>query len=275
MELKNLSSALENWIDYKKKNLKEMQILKKEVIKDFIDSVWGVIFPGYKDEIEDKNTYFDLKINALKKNLSLLLHNIEQILKIELNCDKLVKDFVEALPKLDELLYMDLEAIYEGDPAANSISEIILCYPGLYAICIYRVAHELSRLEIPLLPRALSEEAHSRTGIDIHPSANIGHHFFIEHGTGIVIGETTEIGNYVKLYQGVTLGALSLQAGHKLKGSKRHPTILDHVTIYSEASIFGGDTIIGPNVTIGSSAFITKSVPEHSIVHGDSKKKKL
>lgn len=156
----------------------------------------------------------------------------------------------------------DIQAIDEGDPACEDPQEIILCYPGFYAIFIYRIAHELAKLEVPILPRVLSEHAHSKTGIDIHPKAQIGHYFCIDHGTGIVIGETTIIGNHVKLYQGVTLGALSLREGKRLKGSKRHPTILDGVTIYSEASIFGGDTIIGPNVTIKSNAFITSSVTE-------------
>ena len=270
-----MSQALEHWLSLKKENLNEMQMLKKEIVEDFIQDTWGILFPGYSDEIIDKNTYFELKLNALKKDLTLLVHSVEQMLKIKLDTDKLVKEFVEKLPEIDEILATDLEAIYDGDPASNSKTEIILCYPGFYAIFLYRISHELSKLDIPLLPRILSEEAHSRTGIDIHPSASIGHHFFIDHGTGIVIGETTSIGNYVKIYQGVTLGALSLKDGHKLKGAKRHPTILDHVTIYSEASIFGGDTIIGPNVTIGSNAFITSSVSENSEQNRNYKKKKI
>lgn len=270
-----MSQTLEEWFAYKKKNLVEMQMMKKEVLQGFIDAVWGVIFPGFSDEIVDSSTYFDLQMNHVKQNLSLLLHSIEQMKKIKLDVLSLVDNFVKTLPEIDHALSMDLESIYDGDPAADSKAEIILCYPGLYAIFIYRIAHELVKLNIPLLPRILSEQAHSKTGIDIHPAAKIGHHFFIDHGTGIVIGETSVIGNYVKIYQGVTLGALSLKDGQKLKGSKRHPTILDHVTIYSEASIFGGDTIIGPNVTIGSNAFITKSVPENSIITGIDKKKKL
>ncbi|MCM1131122.1 MAG: serine acetyltransferase [Roseburia sp.] len=261
-----MSQALEHWLSLKKENLNEMQMLKKDIVEDFIQTIWGILFPGYSDEILDTNTYFELKLNVLKKDLALLLHSVEQLLKIKLDVEELVSSFVEKLPEIDDILGMDLEAIFDGDPASNSKTEIILCYPGFYAIFMYRIANELSKLNIPLLPRILSEEAHSRTGIDIHPSARIGHHFFIDHGTGIVIGETTIIGNYVKLYQGVTLGALSLKDGHRLKGRKRHPTILDHVTIYSEASIFGGDTVIGPNVTIGSNAFITSSVPEHSVI---------
>lgn len=270
-----MSQTIEQWFAYKKKNLVEMQMMKKEVIQGFIDAVWGVIFPGFSDEIVDRTTYFELQMNHVKQNLTLLLHSIEQLKSIQLEVSNLVEEFIEHLPSIDEALQMDLDAIFEGDPAADSKTEIILCYPGLFAIFIYRVAHELFRLGVPWLPRILSENAHSKTGIDIHPGASIGHHFFIDHGTGIVIGETTVIGNYVKIYQGVTLGALSLKDGQKLKGSKRHPTILDHVTIYSEASIFGGDTIIGPNVTIGSNAFITKSVPEHSVITGIDKKKNI
>ena len=156
---------------------------------------------------------------------------------------------------------MDVEAFYDGDPAAFSTDEIIVSYPGLYAVMVYRAAHELHLLGVPLIPRMMTEYAHGRTGIDIHPGAVIGHHFFIDHGTGIVVGETTVIGNYVKIYQGVTLGALSTRGGQSLRGVKRHPTIEDHVTIYSGTSIFGGATVIGEGVVIGSNAFIIKSVP--------------
>lgn len=266
---------LENWILTKKQLLKEKKMIKTETLMALIHSLWGVIFPGYSDEILDSNTYIELKINCLKQSLAILLHDIEDITKQSLEINDIVQQFIHRLPAIDETLNMDLEAIYEGDPAASSTAEIILCYPGLYAIFIYRIAHELHELKVPLLPRILCEHAHSKTGIDIHPAATIGHHFFIDHGTGIVIGETTIIGNYVKLYQGVTLGALSLKDGQKLKGSKRHPTILDHVTIYSEASIFGGDTVIGPNVTIGSNAFITESVPENRVVRASDKRTKL
>jgi serine O-acetyltransferase len=163
-------------------------------------------------------------------------------------------------------LAADVAASFEGDPAAFSTDEIIWSYPGIYAITIYRLAHELYLLNVPLIPRMMTEFAHSRTGIDIHPGATIGHHFFIDHGTGIVIGETTVIGNFVKIYQGVTLGAMSTRGGQILKGVKRHPTIEDHVTIYSGASILGGSTTIGEGVVIGSNAFITKSVPEKTRV---------
>jgi serine O-acetyltransferase len=160
----------------------------------------------------------------------------------------------------------DVSAAYDGDPAAYSRDEIISSYPGIYAIMVYRLAHALHELAVPLIPRIMTEHAHSVTGIDIHPGACIGRHFFIDHGTGIVIGETTVIGNYVKIYQGVTLGGLSTRGGQVLKGVKRHPTIEDHVTIYSGASILGGNTVIGEGVVIGSNAFVTKSVPEKTKV---------
>jgi serine O-acetyltransferase len=154
-----------------------------------------------------------------------------------------------------------VDATLDGDPAARSKHEIIFAYPGIYAISVYRMAHELHLLGVPLIPRIMTEHAHGITGIDIHPGAEIGHHFFIDHGTGIVIGETTQIGNYVKIYQGVTLGALSTRGGQRLRGKKRHPTLEDEVTVYSSTSILGGETVIGRGAVIGSNAFITKSVP--------------
>ena len=167
---------------------------------------------------------------------------------------------------MKDILKTDIDAVYEGDPASFDYNEIIMCYPGLFAILVYRIAHILHTLNVPYLPRMLSEYAHSFTGIDIHPGATIGHHFFIDHGTGIVIGETTIIGNYVKIYQGVTLGALSIKDASSLRGVKRHPEIKDNVTIYSGASILGGNTIIGKNCVIGSNVFITSSVPDNTTV---------
>ena len=167
---------------------------------------------------------------------------------------------MKRIPKIREYINTDVEATFEGDPASTGTDEIIFSYPGLYAIFVFRVAHELHQLEVPLIPRMMTEYAHSLTGIDIHPGATIGKYFFIDHGTGIVIGETTLIGEHVKIYQGVTLGALSTRGGQRLRGSRRHPTIEDNVTIYSNASILGGDTVIGRGVTIGGNAFITKSV---------------
>ncbi|MCL2079492.1 MAG: serine acetyltransferase [Oscillospiraceae bacterium] len=174
--------------------------------------------------------------------------------------------FIERLPQIQRLLYKDAEAGFEGDPAARGIDEVILTYPGFFAILVYRAAHALHLENVPLIPRIMSEYAHSTTGVDIHPGAQIGEYFFIDHGTGIVIGETTVIGNRVKLYQGVTLGGLSTKGGQKLAGKKRHPTIEDNVTIYSGATILGGGTVIGKNSTIGGNVFITESVPEDSKV---------
>lgn len=176
------------------------------------------------------------------------------------------KEFEERIPELKRLLDLDAKAIYGGDPAARSITEVVLTYPGFLAIRAYRIAHELYGEGYCFPARVISEYAHSLTGIDIHPGAKIGESFFIDHGTGIVIGETTEIGDNVKLYQGVTLGALSLKEGRALSGKKRHPTVEDDVTIYSGASIFGGETVIGKGSTIGSSAFITSSIPPYSRV---------
>ena len=170
--------------------------------------------------------------------------------------------FTEKLPKIREYIETDVEAAYEGDPAAFSKDEIVFSYPGLFAILVNRIAHELFLLGVPLIPRIMTEYAHSETGIDIHPGASIGKYFFIDHGTGIVIGETTVIGDNVKIYQGVTLGALSTRGGQQLKNKKRHPTILDNVTIYSGASILGGETVVGKDVVVGGNSFITKSIPD-------------
>ena len=178
--------------------------------------------------------------------------------------------FLEQLPDVRRVLATDVQAAFEGDPAVTKPDEIIFCYPGLEAITVYRLAHELYKLEVPLIPRMMTEWAHSKTGIDIHPGAKIGHHFFIDHGTGVVIGQTCEIGNHVKLYQGVTLGALSFQLdgeGHLVRGVKRHPTIEDRVVIYANATVLGGKTVVGHDAVIGSSVWITESVaPKTTVV---------
>ncbi len=168
--------------------------------------------------------------------------------------------FLNGIPDIRAMVQTDLQAAYDGDPAATGMDEVIFSYPGLYAISVYRLAHELFRLGVPMIPRMMTEYAHSLTGIDIHPGATIGKYFFIDHGTGIVIGETTTIGDNVKVYQGVTLGALSTRGGQQLRGKKRHPTIEDNVTIYAGASILGGNTVIGAGSVIGSNAFITSSI---------------
>ncbi len=177
--------------------------------------------------------------------------------------------FLQRLPDVRRLLATDVQAAYDGDPAAGSLDEIIFCYPGLEAITIYRLAHELHKLKVPLIPRMLSEWAHGRTGIDIHPGATIGPSFFIDHGTGVVIGATTEIAAGVKLYQGVTLGALSFtkdDEGNLVRTSKRHPTIEENVVIYANATVLGGTTTIGRNSVIGASASVYESVPPNTVV---------
>jgi serine O-acetyltransferase len=171
-----------------------------------------------------------------------------------------------SLPHVRGLLATDVQATFEGDPAATSLDEIIFSYPGLWGVMIYRLAHELHIREVPLIPRIMGEFAHSRTGIDIHPGATVGKAFFIDHGTGVVIGETSIIGDHVKIYQGVTLGALSTRGGQALRGVKRHPTIQDYVTIYSGASVLGGETVIGEGAVINSNVFVTQSVPPHTRV---------
>lgn len=180
--------------------------------------------------------------------------------------DATMTAFFTQLPDVRALIQTDLEAAYAGDPAATGFDEILWAYPGLYAVTVYRLAHQLYRLEVPLLPRMMTELAHSTTGIDIHPGATIGSHFFIDHGTGVVIGQTTVIGNWVRLYQGVTLGGISTRGGQQLRGEKRHPTIEDRVTIYAGASILGGETRIGQGCVIGANAFVTTSVPAHTTV---------
>jgi serine O-acetyltransferase len=252
--------------------------INKAIVIDIIEDLRCLIFAGYfggKLLREDGIEYF---VGELLENL---IYNIERQIRralraraegaqderdVAAEASRATRSFLETLPKVRRLLSMDVDASFDGDPAASGKDEIILSYPGIYAIMVSRLAHELYLLDVPLIPRMMTEHAHSLTGIDIHPGATIGHHFFLDHGTGIVVGETTVIGNYVKIYQGVTLGALSTRGGRMLSGVKRHPTIEDHVTIYSGASIFGGDTVIGEGVVIGSSAFITKSVPERTRV---------
>jgi len=177
--------------------------------------------------------------------------------------------FLEDIPRIREMLAGDVQASYDGDPAALNTDEIILAYPGLLAISVQRLAHKLYQLQVPLVPRIMSEWVHNQTGIDIHPGARIGRNFFIDHGTGVVVGETTDIGDNVKVYQGVTLGALSIpkdERGRVIRATKRHPTVHDNVTIYANAIILGGETVIGENSVIGGSVFVTTSVPPNSVV---------
>jgi serine O-acetyltransferase len=254
-------------------------LLNRSRIIDILELLRNLIFPGYfaKKNISSGAIEYYAG-DLLEEVLFSLSKETTRALEISesfggLNA-KIIEDrageitflFLSKLPEIRECLATDVSAAFDGDPAASSRDEIISSYPGIYAIMVYRLAHILYELDVPLIPRIMTEHAHSVTGIDIHPGAVIGHHFFIDHGTGIVIGETTVIGNYVKVYQGVTLGALSTRGGQNLKKVKRHPTIEDHVTIYSGASILGGVTVIGEGVVIGSNAFVTKSVPEKTKV---------
>ena len=186
--------------------------------------------------------------------------------EVQQRADEIMAAFFAELPNIQRILLTDVEALFEGDPAAGSKEEVIFAYPGLYAIYVYRVAHVLYEQKVPIIPRIMTELAHSGTGIDIGAGAKIGEYFFIDDGTGVVIGETTEIGDHVKIYQGVTLGALSTRGGQRLAGVKRHPTIEDNVTIYSNASVLGGETVIGEGSVIAGSTFVTFSVPPHSRV---------
>ena len=241
----------------------------KAAVIDMIDKLRWIVFPGYS---RDKN----YKVYNAKHNLSMLIEDVfynltkqislilreagEETETAKARAEEIGIAFFGRIPAVRAVVQTDLQAFYDGDPAATDMSEIIFAYPGLFAITVYRLAHELHLLQVPLLPRIMTEHAHSVTGIDIHPGASIGEYFFIDHGTGIVIGETAVIGKNVKLYQGVTLGALSTRGGQSLRGVRRHPTIEDNVTIYAGASVLGGDTVIGQGSVIGSNAFITKSV---------------
>ncbi len=231
-----------------------------------------IMFPGYFDEEQLEHTvpeYF-LGHNLMRIHdtlrsqvyFALLRHSSkEEKARTLQRADDICTQFFQSLCDIQNLLLKDVDAAFNGDPAAKTKEEIIFCYPGLFAIFVYRIAHRFYQLKVPFLPRIMSEYAHDHTGIDINPGATIGEYFFIDHGTGVVIGETTIIGNNVKIYQGVTLGALSTRSGQLLRDVKRHPTIEDDVTIYSSASILGGETVIGKGSVIGGNAFITESVP--------------
>lgn len=248
-------------------------MLNKDILIEISGELRKILFPGFFDKNRVRSEYIKFLLGerlefiqyTLRKQVAEAIGNMDikgGCCKSEANdrAEEIVYKFIKKIPKIREYLYTDIQAAYNGDPAAYSTDEIIFSYPGVFAITIYRMAHELWLLNVPMIPRIMSECAHSATGIDIHPGATIGKYFFIDHGTGIVIGETTEIGDNVKIYQGVTLGALSTRKGQQLKGIKRHPTIGDNVTIYSGTTILGGDTIIGNGATIGGNSFITSSV---------------
>ena len=249
---------------------------QKEIV-DIISNLHRILFPGFFDEGEGKilksedaldqllyETYY-----RLKRQIMLAFSFFGKDGTIgdnEKRASEICDAFFAKLPDIQTRLQKDVNAGFLGDPAAQSKEEIIICYPGFYAISIYRFAHEFYLQKVPLLPRIMTEYAHSKTGIDINAGAEIGENFFIDHGTGIVIGETCVIGKNVKLYQGVTLGALSTRGGQQLSGVRRHPTVEDNVTIYAGATILGGNTVIGANSVIGGNCFITKTIPENTKV---------
>ena len=241
----------------------------KDVVIDMIGKLLRIVYPGFSRDRAYRiyNTKHNLSMLIedvmynLNKQIAIVLRTSMDAAQAEEKAQELSLQFFRAIPGIRAVAQTDVEAFYDGDPAAFSTDEIVYCYPGLFAITVYRLAHVLYTQGVPMLPRIMTEHAHSVTGIDINPGATIGKYFFIDHGTGIVVGETTVIGDHVKIYQGVTLGALTTRGGQSLRGKKRHPTIEDNVTIYAGASILGGGTVIGRDSVIGSNVFITHSIP--------------
>ena len=258
-------------------NLSGPNLPSRQSIIDIITTLESIIFPGYqeKEHLEDEMLLFNIGEKLMRASQGL----IDEISKSIRYRDGLPQQsclegaeasdlafcFLKRLPQIREMALKDVNAALQGDPAAKSREEIIMSYPGLEAITVHRMAHELYKMNIPLIPRMMNEHIHRKTGVDIHPGATIGESFFIDHATGVVIGETTVIGKYVKVYQGVTLGALSVKKDEANK--KRHPTIEDNVTIYSGATILGGGTVIGENSVIGGNVWITSSIPKDSVVY--------
>ena len=251
----------------------------RSVIIDIVRDLKSIVFPGYFSTDTSATIFPEYYVghrlndiyDRLKNKIEIaLLYHGEEPEEAAARADRTTCGFFEQLPEIQRLLLTDVQAGFDGDPAAKSKEEIIFSYPGLFAIYVYRLAHILYKEEIPFIPRVMSEYAHGRTGIDINPGATIGEYFFIDHGTGVVVGETTEIGNNVKLYQGVTLGALSTRMGQQLANVKRHPTIRDNVTIYSNSTVLGGETVVGENTIIGGNTFITESIPANTKVSAKS-----
>ncbi len=250
------------------------QLPSKAAVAAITEDLLHLLFPGFYegDYLEGKElgpAITDL-LGSLEKALTREVGKSLPAKSVgEESANSKVRSFLERLPAIRAVLKTDVEAVMAGDPAARNVEEILLAYPGIEAIAVQRMAHELHLLGVPLFPRMMTEWAHSRTGIDIHPGAVIGPSFFIDHGTGIVIGETTEIGKDVRIYHGVTLGARSVTGAQSLRGRKRHPTIEDGVTIYPGATVLGGETVVGKGSTIGGGVFLTKSVPPHHLVFAE------
>lgn len=248
----------------------QLRMPDRKVIIKIIENLQKVFFPAYfaggTVSHVSAETFAEFLLGEIYTDLREQVHlafsnTIKDESELRERTSAVCDRFLCRLPQIQAMLMKDVAANFDGDPAAGSKEEVIFSYPGLYAIFVYRVAHELYESKVPLIPRIMSEYAHGATGIDINPGAQIGEYFFIDHGTGIVIGETTVIGDHVKVYQGVTLGALTTRGGQSLRGKRRHPTIEDNVTIYAGASILGGDTVIGRDCVIGSNVFITHSIP--------------
>ena len=251
----------------------------RDVVINILKELQSVVFPGYFGVDSSASVfpeqYVVYRLNdlydSLKEQVEIaFLYQGESAEDASEHAQKVSCSFFDSLPDIQQMLLKDVQAGFDGDPAAKSKEEIIFSYPGLYAIYVYRLAHVLYLEKVPFIPRIMTEYAHGKTGIDINPGATIGEYFFIDHGTGVVIGETTEIGRNVKLYQGVTLGALSTRQGQQLADVKRHPTIRDNVTIYSNSSVLGGETVIGENTIIGGNTFITESIPANTKVSAKS-----
>jgi serine O-acetyltransferase len=251
----------------------------RDAVIDLVKKLRELLFPGYfgKQNLTTQTLEYyvgellgDIRGKLFEQVLNVIRHQATRhgspTLDFEQAAEEIVQTFLATIPGLRAILATDVLAAFEGDPAAGDTDEVIFSYPGIFAITVHRIAHELFKLKVPLLPRIMSEYAHAVTGIDIHPGATIDEYFFIDHGTGVVIGETTTIGRWAKIYQGVTLGALSTRGGQGLKGVKRHPTLKERVTVYSGASILGGDTVIGEEAVISSNVFVTQSVPAQTRV---------
>ncbi len=253
----------------------------REVIAEILADFYDILYPGFarRQNLHMGNVEYHVGdiVDGLHDKLTqqicrALRHDYDEdqeSIDFEGLAQQKAVELLRRLPDLRMVLELDVEAAVEGDPAAKSYHEVIFCYPGLEAVTVYRLAHELLLLDVPLIPRMMTEHAHSKTGIDIHPGARIGSSFFIDHGTGVVIGETCDIGSHVKLYQGVTLGALSFPrdaSGNIIRGMKRHPTLEDDVVVYANATILGGDTVVGHHAVVGSSVMLTHSVDPYTVV---------
>ncbi len=235
-------------------------------IKGFLDNLLSTLFPAFSIINYANEKEVEEKILFIRQDLADMIMLLDEE---NANYRQVCDDFFKELPYTYDLITKDIKAMFDGDPAAKSEDEVILTYPGFYAIASYRIAHLLLNLGVPLLPRMITELAHSKTGIDIHPGAKIGNHFCIDHGTGVVVGETSVIGNHVKLYQSTTLGALSVEK--KDANKKRHPTLEDYVVVYAGATILGGETVIGENSIVGGNVWVTKSIPKNSKIYYQSK----